>query len=455
MDWYARRPYDVYFFGPLWPVCGVPCQPRIIMQRKSSRSPRGPVFLQDLYPLLVPPSEPPGHTFILELGGAEAIYVTQAHRLVLAWCLREVEPDRFDVADIRALLRELADTSLTRDVRHALVLLAREFLKKRIDPHRVALACLAVGDCAVARGARKSALLWSEAAACVVPLNPRFAWLAGKLYRKWEHYSEAEYWLERAARVAVRINERYTQALALNSLGNLYRQMGNYARSVELLNRALMRARRHRLDPLEGEILHDLALLSAAMDRFRDAEKYAVLSFARYGNQHPNLPKLACDVAFNWANQGFFDRAYRVYQSLLRQFEAPHERLRVLSAMVRCAGAIRDQDTFDQLWSAAWKLAQEPLGEPVLAAALVDMGKGAVSISAWERATTALEWAVRAAEASGEADMLALADAALSAAHQHLRIDVNLRDVRENSASDRFADSLTQVLDHPRREPAR
>lgn len=419
------------------------------MQRESARPYRVPASLPDLYPLKVGRTAPAGRAFAHELAPAEAVYVLKAYRVVLAWCRRVADPAAgFDAELPAALSSAVAAFPLPRDLRDALVLLCRQLARKRPDPHRIALACLAVGDCGVARAARQTALLWSEAAAASVPLNPRFAWLAGRLHRRWENCREAEYWLMRSFRAAVRIEDRYSQALALNSLGNLYRKTGNYTRSNAFLVRALKRARRHRLTDLEGEILHDLSLLCAAMNRFRDAEKYAGLAFERYGQKHPSLPRLASDLALNWANQGFFDRALGIYQSLLPYFDAPDERLRIVSAMVRCAGAVGAREVFERTWADAWLLAQDPASGPVLASTLVDMGRGAVSLLEWSRAAEALQWAARSAEVSREADMLAAAEAGLDAVQRQSRMDVAPRHARENADSERLADRVKQRLIH-------
>jgi tetratricopeptide (TPR) repeat protein len=417
------------------------------MQRKSAPSYRAPASLPDLYPLKVARTEPAGRAFARELAPAEAVYVLKAYRVALAWCRRMADPAAgFDVSLAAALGSEVAAFPLPRDLRNALVLLCRQLGRKHPDPHHIARACLAVADCAVARGARQTALLWSEAAAVSVPLNPRFAWLVGKLHRQWDNCRDAEYWLTRSFRVAVRIDDRYSQALALNSLGNLYQQTGNYKLAKDFLMRALKRARRHRLDELEAEILHDLSLLSTAMERFRDAEQFGALAFAKYGREHPHLPKLAHDLAQIWTSQGFFERALSIYTALLSRFTAPEDRLRVLAAIIRCAGATGNRELFERSWGEAWPIALDLISESVLATTLGDMGRGAGSIAEWTRATEALEWAIRSAETAGESDVLARAEAALDAIRNHERVDGAPRHVRENPTSERLAEDLRQRL---------
>lgn len=420
------------------------------MQRKSARPSRAPASLPDLYPLKVGQTEPAGRVFFRELPAGEAVHVLKAHRAAWAWCRRGMEPDAFGSAHPRALLRELAEQVVTRDLSLALVLLARLLARSSADPHRIAVACLAVGDCAVARGARQTALVWAETAAMAAPLNPRIAWVVGRLHRKWDCLPGAEYWLRRAVRSAIRIDDQYAQGLALTSLGNLHVQIGNYPVALELLDRALKRVRRYRLRSLEGPILHDQLLLAVVMGRHRDAEKFGALAFERYGLGHPNLPRLAYDLAYNWVEQGFFERALAVIESLLaNHHESLTERMRALASVVRCTGAIGSRIAFDHYWDEAWSLVQDSACMSVRASTLVDMGKGALSMSEWNRATEALIWAVDSARDSGESDMLVVAEDALASVEGRKRIDRLPRHPRENAQAVKLAGELIKGLAGP------
>ncbi|HET7461354.1 MAG TPA: tetratricopeptide repeat protein [Longimicrobium sp.] len=390
-----------------------------IMQRKPGRPSRAPASLPDLYPVEVPRSEPPARTFFGELDHREALYMGTAHVLVWSWCRREREPTLFDAAEARGLERDVAEASLPRDLSRALVLLARRLGKKRIDPIAVALACVEVGDCAVARGARQSALPWSEAAAAVVPWNPRFAWLAGRLHRQWSHHPQAEYWFHRAVRVAVRIKDRHVETLARNSIGNLHVLQGDYATGREHFRHAHRLATRYRLRSLEGEILHDLAFVSACMERFADAEKYGLLALRRYGTSHPNTWKLKHDLALIFSGQRSFERAIAAYEAVLPHFTLPSERVRVLASLVRSSGGNADRDRFERYWTEAWKSVQDSTVERERASTLVDMGIGAIHLKEWDRAFTALSWARQCAQAGGECDMLTTAEKALAEVRKH------------------------------------
>lgn len=419
------------------------------MDPKPARS--APASLPDLYPLRIISTEPAGRVFFRELPATQAVYVFKSFRVAFAWCRRHEAAPACGSVQMFAWKREFTAFALEKPLWYPLIALSEQLSRKHVDPRKVANACLAVGDWAIGQGARRTALLFGEVAASAASANPRYAWIVGRLGRKWDRCREAEYWFLRAIRAAVRIDDRYAQALGLNSLGNLYRHTGNFVLSKSFLERALKRAQRFGLMELEGEILHDLTLLSTFMGAFRDAERYGMLASERYGPQHANLPKLAHDLALIWADQGFFDRATGVYRSLLPHFSAPDERLRVLGALVRCAGSSGRRELFDLYWDEAWQIAHDPVAEPVLASVLVDMGKGAAGVADWKRATEALNWALHRAGASREADMLAAAEAALQAVGTHERLDITPRDPRENSKSDLFADSLRQKL---HRDPA-
>jgi hypothetical protein len=108
---------------------------------------------------------------------------------------------------------------------------------------------------------------------------------------------------------------------------------------------------------------------------------------------HPNLPNLSHDIALIWTEQGFFDRALAVYQALIPHFDQPEERLRVLAAAIRCAGATSNKTVLFRYWPEAWMIAERDEAVSARAATLLDMGRGAAGLELWEQAADALTWA--------------------------------------------------------------
>jgi tetratricopeptide (TPR) repeat protein len=399
-------------FGPPGPSVTSRDAHKKPMIRSPARSVHARASLPDVYPLEIAPTEPAGRVFFRELRAIEAVYVLKAFRVTMAWCRQAVEPVHGGLQRF-AWRREFTAFPLDQDLWYPLIVLSEQLAREQVNARTVANACLALGDWAIGRGARHTALLFGEAAAAAAPDNPRYAYVVGRLFRRWEMYGEAEHWLTRAGHVGVRTNDKYVQTLALNSLANLRRKTGDYPTSRAFLLRARQMARRYRFRELEGEILHDLSLLSTFMRRFAEADRYGILALERYRPKHPNLTKLRHDLALIWAEQGSFERAIAVFASLLPTFTTPEERLRSLAALVHCTAGAGERSQFERYWAEAWTIANNPAVETVLASTLLDMARGAAALREWPRAEAAASWALRRAEDAGEEDALASAKAVL------------------------------------------
>lgn len=94
--------------------------------------------------------------------------------------------------------------------------------------------------------------------------------------------------------------------------------------------------------PRWPEIVLSDASSSARVDH-PAAEVVASQALQKYGLCHPDLPKLAHDVAHLWCEPGYFERALTVFRSLLPHFTCPGERFRGLVSAARAAGGARDE----------------------------------------------------------------------------------------------------------------
>lgn len=287
----------------------------------------------------------------------------------------------------------------------------------RADSAVLANACLSVADWALGRDAGAAALLFAELGAEAWPENPRVAWVAGKLMRARAAHREAALWFHRAARVAVWNEDWEAQALALNSLGNLYLKVGDYPEARRFLTGAYRVATRQRLRTLKAEILHDFVVLAVMTGDHRRAERHAADAFAAYPPRHPNLPRLAYDVSHLWMLQGHFARASRVFRALLPCFEDPERLVLTLGGAARTAGALGDGEAFEEYWRQAWAILDAGEADRVKPGVAEDLGFGALSLSRWTEAGHALETARAAAVQIGESDTLARVESALD----HLR----------------------------------
>ena len=220
--------------------------------------PRSPLDFAYRLVVRLPGSE--GTVILAETPESLALHTLKALRLVLAWSgrpgsggplLRHAEMARWE--------ETLLANPVSEGLWDPLVVIAGELKRpRRAKAPLISKSCLAIADWASESGASETSLLFAEAAAFAWPESPRYAWIAGRLFRTHGRHQEAEYWLRRSARVAVWSDDPETQDLALNSLGNLFSQQGSFSEARKYLARALSVAKRRRDKARQGAITHDL-----------------------------------------------------------------------------------------------------------------------------------------------------------------------------------------------------
>lgn len=387
-----------------------------VRHRSTAELPPSP--LEFAYPLAVPDATVLGAVLLHEVPDAFALHVVQALRLVFAWAAGpQVSGAVFDFTDLHAWEADVLGASGIDEALWAPVaVIAGELARPaELDVERLADACLAVTDWALASEAHGTALLFAEAAAVVWPNNARIAWITGKLYRKQLQLSRAEMWLRRASRVAVWTGDWEVQARALISLSNLKVHLGDLPGGRELLLSGVRLAKRKRLREQLAMAHHDLFVIATYAGRFSEAESHAQQAFAAYGPDHPSLLRLAFDVSHWWTQQGQFARAIQVLDVLRGRFPDSERQLHILASTARAAGALNDGASFHDAWTQAWKLIDHGVADHLRAAAALELGLGALNLGLREYAEHALVTARDAARELREGDTLARADAALDA----------------------------------------
>lgn len=318
---------------------------------------------------------------------------------------------------------ELVHQTFDLDLTGPLSVLAELMADAGAEPGEVVWPCLCVAEWANLRGARETAGLFAETAALAAPEKPGVAFIAGRMARSRGDGFAAERWLRRAASVAWRVGEWEVYARSVNSLGNLRTEQGRLGEARHVLMKALRASRRHGLQTLEGEILHDLAVVAIATGHSKQADQLVGEAFRIYRQGHPRLPALAYDVAYHWMSEGYLARALPVFQILLAHFEDPPRRLQVVAAVVRASGAIGQAGSFQKLLVEAAQLSRLPECQNVLSAVLLDLGRGASSLGEWDHAEEALNFAREVATKRGEADVLAQAATALESVRMKRKAD--------------------------------
>ena len=398
--------------------------------RRSNR-PRSADFTT---PLTIPGGAVAGADVVRELAPEVALPVWQTLRSVLMWAGEEpaLRGDLFEPCAMADWERELLQETWEPDVRCPLAVLVGELAKPAdASLETIARACLCVTDWALERGHVATALAFAEAAALSWPQQPRYSWMAGRLLRIHGRPNEAEQWLKRAERAASTVGDWEARTLALNSLGNAYYEAGNYRRAATTQQQALRAARKHRLKEREGEVLHDLYVATWYMGATGEAEEYACAALEIYKTGHPRLPALAHDVAFSWVAQGHYGRALRILRELHGYFADPHEHIRVLASTARAAGGSGESAVFAEIADEIWFLSEQMGAGQGVAAALLELARGASSLEQWELAERSLAKAQDVAQARSEADVQTQAGEALdsiraqrAAAPSRNRLDV-------------------------------
>jgi tetratricopeptide (TPR) repeat protein len=367
-----------------------------------------------------------GAEIVRELPPEMALPVWQALRSVLMWAAEE-PGSRSSLFDPRAMEDwecELLQGTFDADLRYPLAVLVGELGRgggAASEP--VSRACLCITEWALPHKAIATALAFSEAAALAWPEHPRYAWMTGRLLRRYGRLPEAEQWIRRAVRVAIRIGDPEAHTQALHSLGDLFYKMGHYGRASDKLHEALRIARRHRLRDREGCILHDLVASTVDRGRFDEAEQYARGALEIYGDSHPALSRLAYDVAFMWVRRGHFARALPVLLELSALFDDPDIRARVLASTARAAAGCGDAALFNRLSAEALELAEAPRDQDGFAYAFMQLGIGASTLSQWESSETMLNRALTLARQRSESDVIVQAQAALDAVSERRTLD--------------------------------
>lgn len=384
--------------------------------RKRTRSLLPPAPLELAHPLIVEPGEIGGAILVSELPREYALPLWRTYRLVLSLARVPGVAHPLDQAELAAWEQQVLEQVGAWDAEvwsgvAAIATAARA--PAGHDVEWIAFTCTALADWCVEHGAPGTAVSLAEAAALIAPANPRYAYVVGRMFRERGNHRDAERWLERSRRVAVWNDDREAQSIALNSLGNLYQQLGRYARAEELLLSALRTARRARITERIPFIYHDLLVVAVYTGNLAQAGEYAREALQGYPPGHSNVPKLAHDVAWLWFQHGHFGQALRVFDALLLYFTDPDSRLHALGYAARAAGATGDAGGFSRYWSEAWEMMDGGVDPRLQAAAALELGYGAMDVSLWDDADRALRHALENATLAGDNETVVKASAAL------------------------------------------
>ncbi|HEX8395369.1 MAG TPA: hypothetical protein VF665_23670 [Longimicrobium sp.] len=253
------------------------------------------------------------------------------------------------------------------------------------SPEIVSLVCLEVSRWAQERGAVGSAIAFAQAGALASPEDAGPAALVGGLVLRWGRLARAETWLRRAIGLARRGRDWASYAQAYVDLGTLYARRDVPGTARRYFTQAMRAGRRHGLLAIRGSALHGLFLLNMEAGQLDDAERYAKAAMRAYGRGHPSLPELLHDIAYLWISRESFGRAIPILQKLLVGRTEPAERMETLALMARAAAGTGERRLYEEAWSGAWSLLQQP-GAPVAPTrTLLELARAGARMRDWLR----------------------------------------------------------------------
>ena len=257
------------------------------------------------------------------------------------------------------------------------------------SPEHVGTACVQIAHWAQERGKRATALDFTRAAALASPDDPKRAIAIARMARDRAEYPTAEAWYQRTIGLARQAEDWDTYARAYIGLGKTAVARGAYPVARKHFLKARRAADRKNLSDVLGMALHDLFTVESDSHRDAQAVEYAQAALRAYSSpDDPNLVRLAYDVAFFWVLRGRFAQALPVLRVLVPQVNQNGEVLQAQGALARAAGAMGDEESFDDAWRVVWAADDQA---PNKADALVEVSRGAISLARWtdaERAAT-------------------------------------------------------------------
>jgi hypothetical protein len=252
------------------------------------------------------------------------------------------------------------------------------------NPDAVSATCAAVSRWAAARGAMGTAVAFAQAGALAVPGNAAAASAVGRLSARWGRLPRAETWLRRATGLGRRSHDWYAYAESYVELGTLYHRKRLPERSRRCFVLAARACRRHGYLQLRAAALHGLSLLYADTGEMEDAERHARMAIRAYGRGHPRVPEVLHDLAELLVARENHRGALPILQRLLPGRHVPGDRSFTL-ALIAHAAAARDRRLYEDAWSAAWALLDQPGGGEQASRTLLELARAAARARDWLR----------------------------------------------------------------------
>lgn len=363
-----------------------------------------------------------GISILDEISGDLGLVLWRSVRNVLLWAETPASARASLFADSAARTRqqELVLVDADADLRAPLSVFA-DLLRApaQTDLLRLVNACRRVAAWADGRGALRTSLEFSQAAALVSPDSAALAYAVGRVARRLADYDRAESWYTRAV-VQARGSEdwrSYTYALA--GMGNMHMQRGNYPAAKRAHLRCLHAAERHHLREMVASSYHNLFGVAVEARADDEANRLASHALEAYGNDDPAVPRLAIDLAYHWCLTGNFAEALRIGLALVPIVTDATLRPGVQSLIARAAGGVGDREQFDTAVSHIDDLLSDPaIPDELAARVLLGVAHGAMNLGDRPAAALYADEAMSIARRRSEGRVALEAEAVLEAAQR-------------------------------------
>lgn len=331
------------------------------LRRKSNG--RNPKRLWLLPPTLFRDPEAPesfeGASILQEVPGDLGLTLFQLYRDVLLWALvpEDKRPELFrgGAAMRRELLIDAG--SPTPELRLDLEVLATVLRSQsHIESATVTDAALRVSRWAADRAARRTAVMFAQAASAASPRLASAALEAGRMAGDFGQLAVAETWLRRAVALGRRAGDWESYSEALLTLSRLFSERpapGAAARARGAAVVAARVARRHGLRMSSARAHHQLAILALAVENAEVAEEHARRAHALYTRQHPEAPAtlhLVAECILAQANPERVPEAIDLLRNVFPSRRTARDRFRTLMFLMRAGGLAGDKRVLENAW---------------------------------------------------------------------------------------------------------
>lgn len=373
-----------------------------------------------------------GANILQELPGELGVLLWQSVRTVTLWASARPS-DRSELFLPGAEKRRadaLSEIGPEPEVREPLSTITRLLGRPlEIEAAAIGVACTQVAQWAQSKGLRATAFEFTQAAALASPQDPKLALTVARTARNGAEYSGAEVWYQRTVGLARQAGDWDTYARAYIGLGKMWLARGVYPAARKNLHKARRAAERKGLNDVLGMALHDLFIVESDSHRDAEALRYAQAALGAYTHGHPDLVTLAYDVGFSWVQRGRFEQALPVLRAVVPHLDP--ERPEPRGGLARAAGAMGDEATFETAWQTLWEMDDNLPGK---ADALVEASRGAASLSRWQDAERAANYALSLAQQRRQSKVALDAEGVLESVRSERSADTALHQAEPATA---------------------